>query len=161
MNESSAAKRLLACTVIGLAVLLGCQFEKKEQQQKPTTAAQQRAQVKENAKQSAKDWNAYLYAQKMEFRDAMRTHLDDLKTEIKKLSKDLEDSGAAAKADIQEKLRALRADETRTEAQLDNVESATEETWEDVKKATIDAYEGLKASVNSAAEWVAEKTDGN
>ena len=143
---------LLAITCFALAAFaVGC---------KPSddnSTSQQLDKVKTETKADTQEMKDYTYAQRADFVATMQGQMDALNQDIDALSKKIDNSSDAIKADAKPKLQALRDEAAGLNKQLDGTKNATESTWDSVKAGTKKAYNGLKDDFQQARQWASDK----
>jgi len=138
---------LLAITVATFAA--GCSKE--------STTSQQLDKVKAETQQATADMKDYTFAQKTEFIAAMQAQIAKLNGDMATLSKKIENSSDAIKAENKPKFAALRNQTAQLNQQLAEDANATESTWDSVKAGSRKAYDALAKSCAEANQWVSDK----
>jgi len=131
------------------AIAIGCS---KEQ-----TTSQQLDTLRTETKEAAQDMKDYSYAQKGEFVKQMQNQLIALDKDLDELSRKIENSSDAVKAEAKPKLQALRDQAAQLKTQLAGAENATESTWDSVKAGSQKTWDSLKDGFQNSRQWVSDK----
>ena len=150
---------LITSVIAGAAFLSGCNPSSTDKTALATSsvATQEVNKAQAAANETAQEIKEYAYEQKAEFVASMQTKLTAMNREFDELSKKIENSSDAVKADAKPKLAALSEQSKLLGKQLEAIKDSAPTTWANTRSDAQKGYESLKAKLNQSRQWLSDK----
>jgi hypothetical protein len=99
----------------------------------------------------------YSYSEKPKLVEKLKSELNEVNGEIKRVGDKMADSTEQARAEAKPKLEALKEKAKNLDVYIDKAQNATESTWNDVKAGSQKALDEAKAGFTEARQWLSDK----
>ncbi|AMP00116.1 putative lipoprotein [Collimonas arenae] len=134
-----------AVLATGILLVAGC--DKSEWNVPKISSSEQQQQAPSSNEKPGKMFQA----ERSEYLKTTRQELDQLRTEIDALQVKANNSGAALKADLDQKIQGFQTDLRSLEEKWQQIKDVSESRWQEIKLSFSASIEKLKKSIHETA----------